>query len=94
MDHLPAIELLESTHSFPCEYTFKVIGTTESNFMGRALQTVRRMLPEDMEPPFSSRTTPNGRHVSVTIEPTLESAADVLAIYRELAELEGLVMLL
>lgn len=94
MDHLPAIDLLEATHSFPCSYMFKVIGTTDANFVGRTLQTVRRMLPEEMEPPFSSRTTANGRHVSVTIEPTMESAADVLAVYRELAELQGLVMLL
>lgn len=94
MDHLPAIELLESTHSFPCPYTFKVIGLAEANFVGRVVQAVRRELPADMEPPFSSRRTAAGKHVSVTIEPTLESASDVLAIYRQLRELQGLVLLL
>ena len=94
MDRLPAIELLESTHSFPCSYTFKVIGLAEGNFVGRVLHAVRRVLPEDAEPPFSSRQTAGGKHVSVTIEPTLETADDVLAVYRELVELQGLVLLL
>lgn len=94
MDRLSAIQLLEATHTFPCEYTFKVIGLAESNFIGRVVQAVRSVLPEDNEPPFSSRQTKSGKHVSVTIEPMLDSADDVLAIYRELAELQGLVLLL
>lgn len=94
MHDLPAIELLESTHSFPCAYTFKVIGRAEGNFVGRVVRSVRGELPADNEPPFSSRRTAAGRHVSVTIEPTLDTAAQVLDIYRSLAELEGLVLLL
>jgi len=94
MYDLPAIELLESTHTFPCRYTYKVIGRAEANFVGRVLSAVRRELPPDAEPSFSSRKTAGGRHVSVTIEPDVETAADVLAIYRSLRELEGLVLLL
>jgi putative lipoic acid-binding regulatory protein len=94
MNRLSAIELLEATHSFPCPYMFKVIGLAEANFVGRVLQAVRRVLPEDAEPPFSSRHTASGKHVSVTIEPTLDTAGDVLAVYRELVELQGLVLLL
>lgn len=94
MDRQSAIELLESTHTFPCAYMFKVIGLAEDNFAGRVLQAVRRALPEDIEPPFSTRKTASGKHVSVTIEPTLESASDVLAVYRELANLQGLVLVL
>lgn len=94
MDNLPTIELLESTHTFPCAYTFKVIGLAEENFVGRVVQSVRGELPGDNEPPFSSRRTAAGRHVSVTIEPTLDDASQVLDIYRSLSELEGLVLLL
>lgn len=94
MNDLPTIELLESTHAFPCPYTFKVIGRAEANFVGRVVQSVRGELPEDNEPPFSSRRTAAGRHVSVTIEPTLDSASQVLDIYRSLSELDGLVLLL
>jgi putative lipoic acid-binding regulatory protein len=94
MDRLPAIELLEATHAFPCPYMFKVIGLTDENFVGRVLHAVRSQLAEDAEPPFSTRKTAGGRHVSVTIEPTLDSADHVLAIYRELSDLDGLVLML
>ncbi len=94
MNDMPAIELLESTHTFPCRYMYKVIGRAEGNFVGRVLSAVRSELPPDAEPSFSSRKTSGGRHVSVTIEPDVETAADVLAIYRSLRELEGLVLLL
>lgn len=94
MDDFPAIELLESTHDFPCSYTFKVIGLAEGHFVGRVLSTVRGELPADAEPPFSSRSTSSGRHVSVTLEPTCETAEQVLSIYRALREVEGIVLLL
>ena len=90
MSDFPAIELLESTHDFPCSYTFKVIGLAEGHFVGRVLSTVRGELPADAEPPFSS----SGRHVSVTLEPTCETAEQVLSIYRALREVEGIVLLL
>ncbi|MFO1094321.1 MAG: DUF493 domain-containing protein [Planctomycetaceae bacterium] len=94
MDRQPAIELLEATHTFPCPYMFKVIGLTQDNFVGRVLQAVRRVLPEDAEPPFSLRRTAGGKHISVTVEPTMETAADVLAVYRELSEVQGTVLFL
>ena len=94
MYDLPTIELLESTHSFPGGYMFKVIGRAEGNFIGRAVAAVRMHLSESVEPPFSSRKTSNGAHVSVTIEPSVSSAEDVLAIYQTLRDLDGLVMLL
>lgn len=94
MEYFPAIELLESTHDFPCRYTFKAIGRTEGNFVGRVLVAVRHELREDAEPPFMQRKTSGGRHVCVTIEPTVGTAAQVIDIYRNLQKLEGLVMLL
>lgn len=93
-DEFTAIQLLEATHSFPCEYRFKVIGTTDDHFVGRALAAVREELPAGTEPPFSTRTTAGGRHVCVTIEPVVENAAHVLLVYQRLRTLEGLVMML
>jgi putative lipoic acid-binding regulatory protein len=93
-DGLPNIDLLESTHPFPCPYTFKAIGYTDDHFVRRVLAAVRRNLEESAEPAFSCRSTATGRHVCVTIEPDVENAAQVLDIYRCLQEVEGLVMLL
>lgn len=94
MNDDPAIELLESTHDFPCAYTFKIIGRAEEHFVGRVLTAARGELPADAEPPFSSRKTSSGRHVSVTLEPRCETAQQVLDIYRALQEVEGIVLLL
>ncbi|MGD9857614.1 MAG: YbeD family protein [Planctomycetaceae bacterium] len=91
---MPDLELLESTHSFPGTYLFKVIGSAEGNFVGRVVAAVRSELAESIEPSFSIRKTAGRRHVCVTIEPPVTDGMQVLAIYRSLQEIDGLVMLL
>jgi putative lipoic acid-binding regulatory protein len=70
-----------------------VIGTADDHFVRRVLTVVKSRLDESMEPAFSSRSTSSGRHVSVTVEPDVNDAGHVLEIYRELQQVEGLVML-
>ncbi len=94
VNNLPDLELLESTHTFPGIYVFKVIGATDDNFMGRVVAAVRSELAEAIEPAFSFRKTSGKRHICVTVEPPVENAEQVLAIYRRLYDIEGLVMLL
>lgn len=93
-DGLPNLELLESTHTFPCRYTFKAIGESNDHFVGRVLAAVKTRLDESAEPSFSCRKTSGGRHVCVTIEPDVQTAQHVLEIYAELVSVDGLVMLL
>lgn len=93
-DGLPDLELLEATHEFPCVFPFKAIGTTDEHFVGRVLAVVRQTLAADVEPAFSCRNTPSGRHVCVTIEPEVRDAEHVHLIYRGLQQVEGLVMLM
>jgi putative lipoic acid-binding regulatory protein len=88
------LELLRSTHQFPCRFTFKVIGRCEADFVLRAVAAVSRALPEGALPVHSSRQTASGRHIAVTIEPEVASAEQVLEIYALLRRLEGLVLLL
>lgn len=92
-DDYETVQLLEQTHSFPCPYLFKVIGKPENNFVGRVLAAVRRELPDDAEPPFSSRKSSKGRHVSVSLEPTVAEGRQVVKIYQNLKEVEGVEML-
>jgi len=91
---LPAVELLESRHAFPCHYTFKVIGSAADNFTARVVACVRDELRTETDPPFSIRNTEHGRHVAITLEPMCESSKQVLAIYSRLSGMDGLVMLL
>ena len=89
-----SLELLESVHSFPCEFTIKVIGRSEGDFVARVLASVRTTLGVLNDPPHTLRETTGGRHVSLTLEPWMESAQHVLDVYAELRTTEGLVVLM
>jgi putative lipoic acid-binding regulatory protein len=91
--NLPAIELLESTHQFPGSYMFKAIGRNENGFVARTVAAVRDELAAPVDPPFSVREAVGGRHVSVTVNADVETAIQVLAVYRRLQALVGLVLL-
>jgi putative lipoic acid-binding regulatory protein len=93
MNELPSIELLESIHCFPGLYLFKVIGRVENGFVGRVVAAVREELAAPVDPAYKVREAVGGRHVSVTLEPTVQTAHDVLAVYRRLRSLKGLVIL-
>lgn len=94
MESLPSIELLENTHIFPGQYMFKIIGRVEGGFVARVVAEVREELESPIDPPYRVRETAGGRHVSVTLEPTVQTAGQVLAVYRRLQTLTGLVMVL
>jgi len=91
---MPVSELLEKTHAFPCPFVFKIIGKAEQGFLARVVAVVREELAEESDPPYRVREAVGGRHVAVTLEPIVQSAHQVLAIYRRLGTLEGLVMML
>jgi putative lipoic acid-binding regulatory protein len=91
---VPSIELLESTHKFPCVFTFKAIGLTSNDFVDRVLAAVKHELKTDVDPPYSSRVTAGVKHTSVTIEPTVTSAEQVIAIYHRIHAVEGIVMMM
>lgn len=91
---LPSVEILEANHTFPGPYTFKVIGADDGNFAARVVSAVRDELQMETDPPYTFRTTKNGKHVSITLEPECQSAQQVIAIYSRLMGMNGIVMLL
>ena len=92
-DSLPTLELLEARHTFPCAYTFKVIGAGDIDLEGSVVTCVRTALALDADPKTSVRTTKGGRHQSVTVEPECPSARSVLDLYAALRALDGVVFL-
>ena len=90
----PPLDLLESSHTFPGPYMFKVIGKAEGGFLARTIAAVREELDQETDPPFKVRESKGGRHIAVTLEPHVQSAGQVLAVYRRLRVMVGLVMLL
>ncbi len=89
-----SIELLENTHQFPCKFIFKAIGKAENGFVGRVVAAVREELAHEQDPPYSFRQARGGRHVAVTLEPTVQTPQQVLAVYRRIRAIAGLVMLM
>jgi len=90
----PPVELLKSTHTFPTQFVFKVIGDAEGGFLARVLATTREAAGLLEDPVFTVRQSTGGKHVAVTLEVPTESAEQVLVIYGRLAEVEGLSLLL
>jgi putative lipoic acid-binding regulatory protein len=93
MGELPAIALLESTHTFPGPYIFKVIGKTDPGFVARTVAAVRDELGDAQDPPYRVRESVGGRHIAVTLEPVVQTARQVLDVYRRLGRTVGLIML-
>ena len=91
---MPSTELLESVHAFPCRFTFKAIGKDDRSFAARVVSVVRDELGMDEDPQFGVNRTASGRHLCVTVEPTVPGAQSVLDIYAQIRTLDGLVMLL
>jgi putative lipoic acid-binding regulatory protein len=94
MSSLPARELLESVHKFPGTFVFKAIGRGEGDFPATVVSVVRSALGLEFDPPFETRETPGNRHVAVTVTPWVETSDQVLQIYEQIREIDGLVMLL
>jgi len=93
MDHRPSLELLESIHAFPGTYQIKVIGNSEGDFAERVISAVQDELTTPSDLDYSVRNTQSGRHVSLTLDLTVQTAHQVRAVYARLHEVEGLTLL-
>lgn len=93
-DRQQSLDILNATHAFPAPVMFKVIGENHETFVARVVAAVREELAASEDPPYSMREARNGRHVSITLEPHLADAEQVLAVYDRLKALPGVLMLM
>ncbi len=89
-----SLDLLNSTHEFPCPVMVKVIGPHTDQFIDAVVQVVREQLELPFDPPIRKREARGGRHVSVTIEPTFDDAQSVLRLYEHIRHVEGVIMVM
>ena len=89
-----SIELLNQTHAFPTTVLVKVIGLNQQEFVVRVVTVLCEELNMTVPPPYSTRETPNGKHIALSLEPHLSNAEQVLDLYARLRRIEGVVMLL
>lgn len=91
---LPSRELIESTHSFPCRFVFKVIGPNTQEFVDENRQRVVAVTGADEHVELSYRVSSAGNHGSVTMHVHVLDAEQVRAIYLALSTIEGVRMML
>jgi putative lipoic acid-binding regulatory protein len=92
--NLPPIELLKSVHSFPGLYVFKIIIKNDTAIQSSVLSQIQKNLNLSSLPEFSSRTSENGKHASLTVEVVLPTAEHVHTVYQGLLQLPGVLLLL
>jgi putative lipoic acid-binding regulatory protein len=90
----PPLDLLESSHSFPGKYQIKAIGRVADDFEAHVTTAVRAEIGAAPSLQVTTRTTPDGRHVSLTLDIPVQTAEEVRAIYARIRAVAGLVMLL
>jgi len=94
LNEYESLELLLATHHFPGPYMFKVIGRDLVGFQARVLLSIREALKIEKDPPFRTQSSSGGKHVSITLEPHVFSAEEVITVYRFLKQTEGVMMVM
>jgi putative lipoic acid-binding regulatory protein len=94
MKNLPSIELLESTHTFPCRYMFKVFGFHGEELIEQVRDAAAAVSGGERHVTWSYRTSGAGKHGCVTLDVWLQTAHHVQAMYTELQGLTSVRMLM
>ncbi len=79
---------LEEVHSFPTDYIFKFIVSSGQKDIAKL-----HSIFEKADAKFTIRESKNGNYSSVTINAPINDAIDVVIYYRQVASIEGIMML-
>jgi hypothetical protein len=84
----------ETAFEFPCDFPIKAMGYASGNFELTVLEIVRRHAPDLNEGAFKSRSSSNGKYLSVTVTVRAQSKQQLDAIYMELTACDKVLMAL
>ncbi|MDQ1139579.1 DUF493 family protein [Pedobacter agri] len=79
-------EKLESVEKFPGIYNFKFIITGGLD----KIVELRKVLPDDE---FIEQPSKTGKYVSITVKKQMQNADEVIAIYKQTANIKGIMTL-
>lgn len=79
---------LEEEHKFPCNYMFKFIVPADEEKIA-----LLEAIFDKSNATISNRESKNGKYTSMTIIVNVHDANDVIIYYRQVAKIEGVVML-
>jgi putative lipoic acid-binding regulatory protein len=86
----PGKELLR----FPTDYPIKVVGRPSAEFRARIHAVVLKHVPDVETDRISERLSENGNFLSISYTIVAESREQVVALARDLAAAEGVLMVL
>lgn len=72
--------------TFPCPFTFKVIGRTGAEFEGSVFQIFRKHFPQISEGAIQSKPSKNDNYTALSITVTVSSQEQLDNAYRELSQ--------
>lgn len=81
-------EKLQEIHTFPTDYLFKFILPSEQSNIAKV-----HAIFENANTNLSIRDSKNGKYLSITIKVAVSDADDVIIYYRQVAAIDGVVML-
>jgi len=79
---------LEEVHTFPSDYIFKFIVSSEQSNIAKLYSIF-----ENANASFSMRESKNGKYSSITVKAPVSDADDVVIFYRQVAAIDGVMML-
>ena len=82
------VDGLSSLLTFPCAYPLRVMGAAGSEFQARAIEIVRRHVPDIDGSKIETRPSREGRYVSYTFRFTATSRGQLDRLYTELNQCE------
>lgn len=83
------------THlTFPCQFTIKVMGKTDSDFEKNVTQILKKHFPEIKAEQFSQRPSKDNNYLALSITINAESKAQLDALYQDLSAEPSILMAL
>lgn len=79
-------EKLETVEQFPGIYNFKFIITGGMD----KIEELRAVLPDDK---FIEQPSKTGKYVSITVKKEMQNADEVIAVYKKVGAIKGIMML-
>lgn len=83
---------LKDLLKFPCDFTFKVVGASRPGLMDEVVAEVHKVVPGDYSP--SLKESGKGTYHSISINVRVSNIEQVETLYKELAEIDGVRMVL
>ena len=85
---------IESVIAFPTAFPIKIMGRRESGFTAAVIEIVTRHAPDFVPGTLETRSSREGKYVSLTATVNATSQEQLDALYRELCDHPSVVMVL